>query len=313
MAQFTQRSSRLATLGVVAESLWDSMRVITAWVSEGARGWGALLRPIIHRFNERTIPTRVGSTLTVSSNLTVGTDHPHAGGEHVTSRAASAWVAGPSPRGWGARYRALQFGQLTRTIPTRVGSTLSPSPDEREWSDHPHAGGEHHTPTAKSQPRAGPSPRGWGALVSKRTDRARLRTIPTRVGSTAKKSPTSSANTDHPHAGGEHHVEFPDNRVASGPSPRGWGAQTGQRNSQNIRRTIPTRVGSTVEGVNRFMPEADHPHAGGEHCTGRINPRRRVGPSPRGWGEPPPPNSKTDRRRTIPTRVGSTVRPRPWP
>ncbi len=42
MAQFTQGSSRLATLGFVAESLWDSTRMIAAWVLECARGFALL-------------------------------------------------------------------------------------------------------------------------------------------------------------------------------------------------------------------------------------------------------------------------------
>jgi hypothetical protein len=40
VVQFTQGSSRLATLGFVAESLWDSTEAISAWVLEWACGAG---------------------------------------------------------------------------------------------------------------------------------------------------------------------------------------------------------------------------------------------------------------------------------
>ena len=112
---------------------------------------------------------------------------------------------------------------------------------------------------------AGPSPRGWGALVEMDSPDTFNRTIPTRVGSTRKHdqppnhradhphavgSTQSSAgmmpcSADHPHAGGEHRVVLMATGNTNGPSPRGWGAQAFTVRGIVRTRTIPTRVGST--------------------------------------------------------------------
>ena len=55
--------------------------------------------------------------------------------------------------------------------------------------------------------RGGPSPRGWGAPLDGLASRRRKRTIPTRVGSTARARSNRSLPADHPHAGGEHASE----------------------------------------------------------------------------------------------------------
>ena len=131
-------------------------------------------------------------------------DHPHAGGEHLWSVRKLAFVYGPSPRGWGAPPHIPLSRRRFRTIPTRVGSTPPRAPRLADTADHPHAGGEHPVRRADEIKGAGPSPRGWGALVEAARPVSSPRTIPTRVGSTLLRRYLVRLRADHPHAGGEH-------------------------------------------------------------------------------------------------------------
>ena len=56
------------------------------------------------------------------------------------------------------------------------------------------------------------------------------------------------------------------------------------------------------------MPVTDHPHAGGENVAKGLPLNIEDGPSPRGWGEREEYNRYRAWMRTIPTRVGRTVR-----
>ena len=112
---------------------------------------------------------------------------------------------------------------------------------------------------------------------------------------------------DHPHAGGEHSDLAVDFKNVSGPSPRGWGARMAAMAIPRLRRTIPTRVGSTAIGTTLPPICPDHPHAGGEHFLSAILAAIVVGPSPRGWGAPRADLRRARGGRTIPTRVGSTA------
>ncbi len=164
---------------------------------------------------------------------------------------------------------------------------------------------------------SGPSPRGWGELPAIQKGKGHSRTIPTRVGRTATPPNKPKTKTDHPHAGGENHRRPPSPKGKTGPSPRGWGEQRVWLRWLNGKRTIPTRVGRTSCRSVEAAKIPDHPHAGGENFSGTLMALQPVGPSPRGWGEPPARCRARRCPRTIPTRVGRTspwVRvPPPWP
>jgi hypothetical protein len=49
------------------------------------------------------------------------------------------------------------------------------------------------------------------------------RTIPTRVGRTHSRLPSTLGSTDHPHACGENGKAIPKPKQKDGPSPRVWG------------------------------------------------------------------------------------------
>ncbi len=95
-----------------------------------------------------------------------------------------------------------------------------------------------------------------------------------------------------------------------GPSPRGWGERDADGGDGLNPRTIPTRVGRTeLTGVDP-VNVADHPHAGGENARDGVALGSIYGPSPRGWGERELVAARWQRVRTIPTRVGRTIRSR---
>ncbi len=71
-------------------------------------------------------------------------------------------------------------------------------------------------------------------------------------------------------------------------------------------RTIPTRVGRTTYWPYLSYTNADHPHACGENAMMWWKVRMLIGPSPRVWGEHQRGDRRPGRARTIPTRVGRT-------
>ncbi len=136
----------------------------------------------------------------------------------------------------------------------------------------------------------------------------KVRTIPTRVGRTASPVELPERSSDHPHAGGENVVSSCSSPASFGPSPRGWGEPEEKEARNDHHRTIPTRVGRTGQPSATPLTTPDHPHAGGENLICNATIHRKTGPSPRGWGEPPPNSQRSRPTRTIPTRVGRTTR-----
>ena len=63
--------------------------------------WGELPRIILSRPQDRTIPTRVGSTATQDGLKTCNADHPHTRGENASPGCVYRSVVGPSPHAWG--------------------------------------------------------------------------------------------------------------------------------------------------------------------------------------------------------------------
>ncbi len=173
-------------------------------------------------------------------------------------------------------------------------------------TDHPHARGENSSARRIRLPTCGPSPRAWGELPGYRFLTEGCRTIPTRVGRTASFSRQRECQSDHPHARGENsRAERPQLR-RNGPSPRAWGELSTECWLSHGIRTIPTRVGRTSLLSLTHRPAPDHPHARGENLRRRLCSTRRVGPSPRAWGERSIQSRWLCSTRTIPTRVGRT-------
>src|ERR1019366_6710307 len=152
----------------------------------------------------------------------------------------------------------------------------------------------------------GPSPRTWGERDRHRHSGAELRTIPTHVGRTPKRSPAGCIASDHPHARGENAKTGLAPNTGVGPSPRTWGELTSSPLLPPALRTIPTHVGRTVKRDASQSVSADHPHARGENLGSQASQFEGGGPSPRTWGELADPAGIAPRFRTIPTHVGRT-------
>ena len=145
---------------------------------------------------------------------------------------------------WGTLVCQILPCNLTRFIPTHVGNTSqSPCPDFKT-SVHPHACGEHYSPSATPSIRAGSSPRMWGTHQDLCAIHAVARFIPTHVGNTHLADADFFNTAVHPHACGEHESENLSDQIKF--------------------RFIPTHVGNTC-----FVKQTSPPLCGS---------------SPRMWG-----------------------------
>ncbi len=235
-------------------------------------------------------------------------DHPHARGENKFNPRFHFPVSGPSPRAWGERHWPPYCRRQRRTIPTRVGRTVSTTWVSTCTADHPHARGENVGTFRPENASLGPSPRAWGEPKRPAPLSFRNRTIPTRVGRTEEASTVLVQKSDHPHARGENGIRLHEIVPCIGPSPRAWGERGHTPRKGRVARTIPTRVGRTETRTTYISDDADHPHARGENLPRERRRLRERGPSPRAWGERTRAQSSMPRERTIPTRVGRTRR-----
>ncbi len=275
------------------------------------RAWG---QPDVRRrvpLQARSIPTRVGTTLHPATIPTLSSVHPHARGDNPPPPIDIDWIFGPSPRAWGQPARPSFRRAPARSIPTRVGTTAPALRPGRGSSVHPHARGDNARGPGPRRSGVGPSPRAWGQRPSRSVRRARHRSIPTRVGTTLLPSSHQLPATVHPHARGDNRLERMESKIDAGPSPRAWGQR--QRRGERLagERSIPTRVGTTRSPRRPPRFRSVHPHARGDNCSVARTPSGLNGPSPRAWGQPPRPLRWLPRRRSIPTRVGTTPRGRP--
>ena len=118
--------------------------------------------------------------------------------------------------------------------------------------------------------------------------------------------PTISA-TVHPHACGEHVLNYLDRSWSIGSSPRLWGTRRSRRSIDNRDRFIPTPVGNTLPNKRQPAALSVHPHACGEHPGSTRSGSRYFGSSPRLWGTLDHYNHAQIRSRFIPTPVGNTL------
>ena len=208
------------------------------------RVWGAVQRPTSRAHRHRFIPTRVGNSRCLESNMLTETVHPHACGEQSRSGWIRSWHAGSSPRVWGTGAAAHSRTRARRFIPTRVGNRRWARPVRRRRSVHPHACGEQQRARRGRARGAGSSPRVWGTVGCLVHQLVESRFIPTRVGNSAIVAGTASAATVHPHACGEQSPRQKCQMLLTGSSPRVWGTGAAARLQLARVRFIPTRVGN---------------------------------------------------------------------
>ena len=175
-----------------------------------------------------------------------------------------------------------------RIIPTRVGTSCHKPYRYVHGEDHPHACGDKEEKEKLEQSSLGSSPRVWGqeldinrppnivGIIPTRvgtSDKLKLvllthRIIPTRVGTSQSRAKKETYRQDHPHACGDKKIDSVDSLIASGSSPRVWGQVLTDGEGNAKHRIIPTRVGTSVQRVDQYADDKDHPHAcGDKHKT----------------------------------------------
>ena len=194
----------------------------------------------------------------------------------------------------------------SRIIPALAGNTRPPWIPEISAPDHPRAGGEHRKGGVAAQLAAGSSPRWRGTRRPIPPHLTRHRIIPALAGNTHASPPKSQSNTDHPRAGGEHHLSSSGSDLNGGSSPRWRGTRSGFQHIIFCRRIIPALAGNTrCQALStRFYP--DHPRAGGEHTTTTPDIPYDGGSSPRWRGTLTGPDGQVLPQRIIPALAGNT-------
>ena len=134
--------------------------------------------------------------------------------------------------------------------------------------------------------------------------------IPTSVGSGTTDGASSRLTWDHPHERGERDHATVDRGDGTGSSPRAWGAVLLGNPLARAERIIPTSVGSGGRPPRSTCRSRDHPHERGERPGADGVVPVPVGSSPRAWGAAGRHAGPDDRRRIIPTSVGSGPRSR---
>ena len=137
--------------------------VVVMRAGSSPHAWGASRSSSFICTAPRFIPTCVGSMATDSSAVLRVTVHPHMRGEHATEMRWLIRSSGSSPHAWGAYKVKMLVSELSRFIPTCVGSMGAESRGNSPTPVHPHMRGEHSPSGQSHRPPAGSSPHAWGA------------------------------------------------------------------------------------------------------------------------------------------------------
>ena len=214
---------------------------------------------------------------------------------------------GSSPRVWGQESAVKICYRRFGIIPTRVGTSYDFLNLRGYKRDHPHACGDKAQAQQAVHRIAGSSPHVWGQVVSLGQLSHIAWIIPTRVGTSGSYRKISGIAWDHPHACGDKVVADDVSVKLSGSSPRVWGQVHCSENTKKVGWIIPTRVGTRSVNSRKKRNRRDHPHACGDKGIFQRCACRRIGSSPRVWGQANPTNLKDIADRIIPTRVGTSA------
>ena len=176
--------------------------------------------------------------------------------------------------------------QMTRIIPTRMGTRRYPTNPVRLAGDHPHAYGDKCYTTVCVGVSVGSSPRVWGQVAGQMSRIVSSRIIPTRMGTSTYPFCYLKVHKDHPHAYGDKLHHSLHSSSVPGSSPRVWGQGKSCKNLIPAVRIIPTRMGTST-------PPYYH----------QVN---DWGSSPRVWGQEHSVTDAIGDSGIIPTRMGTS-------
>ena len=148
------------------------------------RAWGQFTILCEMSPSKRFTPTRVGTTVSLSSHAPPPPVHPHARGDNNVRRDFLPSLGGSPPRAWGQLASPATTRDAPRFTPTRVGTTDSLSALSSALTVHFYARGDNSAGRGLGVPSRGSPPRAWGQLVSCQPNTDCCRFTPTRVGTT---------------------------------------------------------------------------------------------------------------------------------
>ena len=172
--------------------------------------------------------------------------------------------------------------------------------------DHPHAYGDKSKGFCTFKQALGSSPRVLGQAALHFCAYQNHGIIPTRMGT--RKVSLQYVNTirDHPHAYGDKEFLGHIKLIDSGSSPRVWGQARQFCLSEQIKRIIPTRMGTRQAVPRTGFAFRDHPHAYGDKYILKTLKHIILGSSPRVWGQAFRGRIYSMYNRIIPTRMGTS-------
>ena len=138
-------------------------------------------------------------------------DHPHAYGDKSRTGKRPKVELGSSPRVWGQDFHLIMASDLSRIIPTRMGTSFRRSSRWYAPQDHPHAYGDKTISATVHCRSQGSSPRVWGQANWSDQRLREIRIIPTRMGTRGFPVRNAASVRDHPHAYGDKTKEIKEN------------------------------------------------------------------------------------------------------
>ena len=112
-------------------------------------------------------------------------DHPHAYGDKIMLIKLMVMAVGSSPRVWGQVTSKVFKAEISRIIPTRMGTSAVDRCTISGTGDHPHAYGDKELFKGDENYHEGSSPRVWGQGTQVPTINGFSRIIPTRMGTSS--------------------------------------------------------------------------------------------------------------------------------
>ena len=271
------------------------------------RVWGQASNAGASSVKIRIIPTRMGTRRLRESVLNCKPDHPHAYGDKLYQLPFNVFGKGSSPRVWGQVRLHKVSCFLLWIIPTRMGTSITVKTPAVKPSDHPHAYGDKQVQNYEKNGVKGSSPRVWGQEFSMQFQQKRKRIIPTRMGTSDGAATGNKSKEDHPHAYGDKLFALKSSILPMGSSPRVWGQVSAAFCVAVNHGIIPTRMGTSRLSPFGAEGSEDHPHAYGDKLILILTHRKRLGSSPRVWGQGGCNGHKCYSSGIIPTRMGTSL------
>ena len=128
--------------------------------------WGLLYRSVAEASPLRSTPTRVGTTLTYSSVSLSCAVYPHTRGDYNTQYCITTGTGGLPPHAWGLPIMFMPPPTLSRSTPTRVGTTRNSHCRPIASAVYPHTRGDYYRQTEEICGFYGLPPHAWGLRLA---------------------------------------------------------------------------------------------------------------------------------------------------